>query len=584
MKAAKVGIAGLAVCLLLGAIGVEASKATATPAGGPLVLLVNSADFGGPDANPGDGICDAGGTVTIDGEDVPRCTLRAAIEEANAYAAAIGATNGDEILITLDPGFAGGTIIGANTAGSFMQTTPASNLATGPVWFVVTAPMTIDLQNRLGTGGPGFTSTVFAITGSNVTVNNASSILGGDTSFVLGGAAANFTIDGGQTYQSANNFAQRFLLVNNGATGVTWRNYRVGGLQPSSTQTTDARGALVFAPNGQAKAVTGNVLVDGVDFTSPQVTAAGVPSTTCNASDGSGCVSTGVNMSTGANVNGFEMRNSSANNIKSPFNSYCRPFNAWNLSPGSLANLNLHDNTFNNNFVASSTNMQYGVIALPNGLPLGGKNAIIGNTFDNSKATTQGFGISWMPNLASTTASGLVISDNYFDGFSVASIMLYSAGLVTMERNLFGVHSASQTNTGSEVSASGGVMIANAGSTTAHTNNASTTWWPMVPTVDASCQATFRLQPTSPTPANMTQPATPVRVDVYWTSYLTAEKFIGSTTMLTGPTTVTMPLPPETIVSGATTGYIRVQTQSMGPSGMPYGQMQSSQFSGTQTI
>ncbi len=46
-------------------------------------FAVNSIDDDA-DATPGDGTCDTGSTVTVGGEEVPECTLRAAIEEANA--------------------------------------------------------------------------------------------------------------------------------------------------------------------------------------------------------------------------------------------------------------------------------------------------------------------------------------------------------------------------------------------------------------------------------------------------------------------------------------------------------------------
>lgn len=46
-------------------------------------LIVNSAGDAADD-DPGDGVCDTGGTVEVGGSQVPECTLRAAIEEANA--------------------------------------------------------------------------------------------------------------------------------------------------------------------------------------------------------------------------------------------------------------------------------------------------------------------------------------------------------------------------------------------------------------------------------------------------------------------------------------------------------------------
>src|SRR5690606_25972073 len=49
-------------------------------------LVVNVTTTDRVDAEQGDGSCDTGETVNIDGEDVPECTLRAAILEANMTA------------------------------------------------------------------------------------------------------------------------------------------------------------------------------------------------------------------------------------------------------------------------------------------------------------------------------------------------------------------------------------------------------------------------------------------------------------------------------------------------------------------
>ncbi len=61
-------------------------------------LVVNSTNGSQDDFDPGDGTCDTGDLVTIDGEEVPECTLAAAITEANE-----GTVNADgERVITFD--------------------------------------------------------------------------------------------------------------------------------------------------------------------------------------------------------------------------------------------------------------------------------------------------------------------------------------------------------------------------------------------------------------------------------------------------------------------------------------------------
>ncbi|MCL2653636.1 MAG: IPT/TIG domain-containing protein, partial [Propionibacteriaceae bacterium] len=563
--------------------------ALADPVLSSLTLYVNSTDFGGPDIAPGDGVCDAGGTVDFNG--AARCTLRAAIEEANAYAANMGATTGQEILITLDPDFAGGTITSTNTTGDYMQTAAASVQAPGSVWFVISAPMTIDLQNKLSTSvstsvPANVSSTIFAVLSpaSNVTIRNASGILGGSTAFVIGAGTKNTTVEGGETYQTTTNQMQRFIVVNNGALGVTFKSYRVGGLAPATTGNTDFNGAVVFAPNGQTSSVTTNVLVEGVDFTSPSTATPGTGN--CTTNDGSACVNTAVTVGQGANVNGFEMRSSIVNNLKSHnaaiFN---RIFNAYEIgSTGKLAYLNIHDNTFSNNFT-SATSVTAALVALPNGYGIGGTSSIVNNRFDNSGTPTQNNGIVWLNAAAGTTPSGMSISDNYFNGFASTDIYTSGAGIVTMERNTFGPNNAGRTGDVAETTAASNVMIANGGTLPNKTNNGIISWMPGTATLDQNCVLSFYVAPQSTgIPGGFTAPVAPVRADIFWTSLKTAEMYLGSTDDLTGSTTIHIPLPPELTKNGQPTGNVRIQTQTFYATTGHLAQQQSSQYSQTQSI
>jgi len=578
--------------------------AKADPLPSNLTLYVNSLDFGGPDTKLGDGICDAGGTdVTLNGVTKPRCTLRAAIEEANASAASMGATTGQEVLVTLDPDFAGGIIVNTAVTGDFsgfMQASGASDKASGPVWFVVKAPMTIDLKNTLSTSRPStVSSTIFAVLtpASNVTIRNASGILGGDTAFVIGAGTVNTTIEGGQTYQTDTNQMQRFISVNNGATGVTFKDYRVGGLAPGGARSSpDFNGALVFTPAGSTSTTT-NVLVEGVDFTSPQ--SAPPSAATCSSSVGTGCVNTAVTLGQGANLDGFEMRSSTVNNLKTWGGTAVvnRIFNAHYV--GKLWNLSIHDNTFTNNN-ASTSDVLAALVTLPNNAGIGGTSSITNNRFDSSGVSNQATAITWSNTITGTTPSGLSISDNYFDGFSSSGIYLAGAGIVTMERNTFGPKNAGTQST-NEYQAAGGVMVANAlGSGMANvaanrTNGGITSWMPMPASVQPTgCLLTFNVAPQSQgVPDGMSAPGVPLRVDVFWTKNPTptggenpvAEVYLGSTEMnITGTSSVAVPIPPELVsTTGLTSGAVRIQTQTKGTSGY-LGQMQSSQYSQAQSI
>ncbi|RZV45812.1 MAG: CSLREA domain-containing protein, partial [Acidimicrobiales bacterium] len=66
----------------------------------PTITVNSTADVA--DINPGDGLCDTGGTNAV-GQ--PECTLRAAISELNANA---GVTNIDFSIPVADPGHSGG--------------------------------------------------------------------------------------------------------------------------------------------------------------------------------------------------------------------------------------------------------------------------------------------------------------------------------------------------------------------------------------------------------------------------------------------------------------------------------------------
>ncbi|MCL2735546.1 MAG: IPT/TIG domain-containing protein [Propionibacteriaceae bacterium] len=580
----------MASCLIAGIIavtsGVEAPRvATAAPTE-QVVFHVNSAEFGVADANVSDGVCDTGSMITLNGRPRPRCTLRAAIEQANARSVALGATTGEEVLVTLDPDFVGGTIQAVSpAAGAYMSTTKLTDVGGTSTWFVVKAPMTIDLQDRLKTTGR-LASSVFAITGSHVTIKNASNILGGDNSFVVTETASYVTIDSGTTYQTGSNFTKRFLVINNGARDVIFSNYKVGSLAASSSDASDTKAAVVFTPGIKPDLVTRHVLIDRVDFTSPWTT---IPTmSTCMDTVSTGCVNTAVTMTKNTRLDGFEMRGSTVKNLypESQYGYYMAwILNAASVSPGTLANLSIHDNTFTKNYAWSTAWAHGALILLPDNLRLTGTNTIADNVFDNSAQTSpaQVYAISWgFTSNAATNPSGLSITDNHFDGFATTTISLTNAGLVTVARNTFGTKSASSSTTSSEETGTTSVMLANGGTTngtdTGHGQAKFTPWYPSAITVSPKCVVQITAKPST------TPPIAPVALDVYWTASRTAEAYLGSTPMtISGTsTTVVMQLPPQAVKDGVASGYIRIQTHTMGKGA--YAQALSTQFSRTLTV
>jgi len=580
---------GLAVGLVAGLVagGLTADTSAQAAPGKLATIYVNSTDFGGPDSSPGDGMCDAGGQpVVLNGEERPRCTLRAALEEANALSATLGAADDQSVLVTLDPDFAGGTIVGTASAIDAMQASGATNLATGTTWYVVTSPMTIDLKNALGmvsntvvSGDAG--STGILVNGHHVTIKNASNILTNNTSFVIGASSKHVTIDSGTTYQKANDQAIRFIVVNNGASDFTFSNYQVGGLR----NTVVDAAALMFTTGSQPGATTTNVLVKNVDFTSPQVTSGGVASTTCTASNGSGCSNGAVVLYQLANLDGFEMTGCTLRNLKpntttpTPIPHYI--FSAYRSNTpntlGALGNINIHHNTFTNNVSATSFGFEAYMVWLPDQGTLTGQNYIHHNTFDNSGVGGQPYAIGWWGALSGTQPSHLTIADNYFDGFTRSGIAMASNGLVTVERNTFGPKHASSSATSGEYSAYNNVMFTNYDAPgSPGSNQALATWLPATISVSNSCVATIEAQ----APKGLTPPPTPVRLDVFWTASTKAEKYLSSTGLdVTGTKSISVQLPESVLdANKRPTGYLRLQTQTKGANG-EYAQLSSSQYS-----
>lgn len=570
----------LAALLMAGGLYLhESAKATAAPTA---TFYVNSADFGGPDTNPGDGVCDAGGSVVIGGVTQPRCTLRAAIEEANT----MGWVSAGDVLITLAPGWAGGTITAPSaTDPGFVYTN--RTFVTAPLFFDVLVPMTIDLKNSLHTAvASQFDTVVFRIDSADVTVKNASGILSGNTAFLVNDDSA--TIDGGETVQSVRGWMQRFVVVAAGVKEFTLANYHVGGLFSQNQQ----QGAVVFADLNSGGVAIEDTLLDNVDFTSPQKTAGGTPSTTCTAADGSGCVNEAVVVGDGASLAGLEIRHCTMANSKYR-GSYGFPFfDAYQA--GAMSNINLHHNTLTNNVTALSAGIDSAVIVLPDNDPLTGVNTIANNVFDNSGVTGQPWGIGWNGALTGTAPSHLSIVDNYFDGFAQGGIILANTGLVSVQRNTFGPHngSASPDILEETANASASTLAAmlvnyrpNTGSSTgANANEAITTWHPVAsgPSLSLNCQLTVPVEAPSVS-ASTIMPSTPVQIDVYWTATTKAERYLGSSPMnITGTTgSVTVPVPADLLnASGQMSGKIRLQTQTKGPGGA-YPQIESSQYSRT---
>ncbi len=220
----RVLLVGLAVVVAV-AVGIVASTlANAAPP-----LLVNSLNQG-PDAHPGDGVCE----TATPGE----CTLRAAIQEANA--------DPGEDRIEVDPDFAGGRINVTADSSTWMgddahDPVTVSNTESGVggtdwgdgggVVYVVTAPVTIDMGHKLTAATASNIDpnlALFFIDGPDVTITGLDNAHSGETTFYVGPRAKDVTItDGVNTTE--NYFPERFMVVRGGATNITLSNYQISG-------------------------------------------------------------------------------------------------------------------------------------------------------------------------------------------------------------------------------------------------------------------------------------------------------------------------------------------------------------------
>ncbi|MDR1266206.1 MAG: hypothetical protein LBK42_11780 [Propionibacteriaceae bacterium] len=568
-----------------------AGACDAAPLNPKTTVEVNSDRFGGPNRGGFAG-CDTG-RVLADGV-TPECTLRAAIELSNA----IG--RGSAVTIKLADDFAGGVIPTAGTIGDWMLVSgkitafASSYKAKGAYWHI-TAPVTIDLDNRLQTSNSdNVAAAAFYVTAQNVTLRNLTNIMAGSSSIVVAGTAENVMVEGGSTIQTANYNTDHFLVIENGAKKVTFRDYTVGGLRPVAPEP----GSAAVAFDGVSKEPTTGVTIkdpttaitiQDIVFRSPQT------GSECSATDGSGCVNTAISLghsSSKTNINGLTITDCRFENIISVSNTLHA---VHGYHTGALSNLTITHNQFINVFVDTTTTWYKTVVQLPLDKPLGGVNRISNNIFDNSAIVglKPSYAIGWNSNKSGTAASNLMIEDNYFDGFARAGVYLTETGLVTLRRNTFGPNQTSQTggstaangnnaatSSSDEETATNGVLVANATSA----NQRIHTWYPSgKPTAELSaaadaCVATVQaIAPTS------SKPATPVTIDVYWTPNRQAEVYLGAYSgFSTSPATITFPIPRQAVdpVSGQVSGFIRFQTQTTNSgASSAYAQTESSQYS-----
>ncbi|GAB2470847.1 hypothetical protein [Xylanimonas ulmi] len=568
-------------------------------------LVVNSIEWGGPDANPGDGVC----ATAESADQKPVCTLRAAIEEANALNEQAQNAPRPAITITVADSIPFGTRM---QGGGLINTTDAASprmLVEGTrtdldrygAYFHVSGPVTIDLGHRLvvngaappgcGSGCDAHEGAAFFLNGPGIRVYNADDVLATGSSFLLGGKANDVVIDGSfspggprGTVAATENFnAERFVAFLPGAQDVTVRGYDVKGYYASV-----AYGGLFYFAKAAADArPSQRILIEDI-----VVRYGGSTGAACDAKVGAGCQTRITNLKDGAKVERLTFQNMVIENLTGASTS------AFKMGGASVHDLTISDNRFVTND-PSGAGIGDAFILLPYDKKLTGTTTIAGNVFTAAAGNTDVAIYANGPGDALGAAwSGISIRDNHFDGYLgvEGAIRLYQTGTATVERNTFGPGTKSRTATVDEETANTTVMFTNYDNTA---NQKVQTWYPEAaaagPVHPGSLQAAR--PPATPQPATdppaptcaatatlvkPTQgegvPGDPVTLDLYWTRERTAELYLGSVAGVRGQdgtatVEVTLPVGPVTLpdgtvvngpvdaATGAVRGGLRVQTQ-----------------------
>lgn len=258
--------AALALGIVAGGLGLNAPPA---PAATVATLTVTTLDYVGDDVAPGNGVC-----ATAGGQ----CTLKAAIQEANA----LNAGPGDTVLINFSGPLAG-FIVGPN-GNNLTNRMKTGIIANGwdhsGAYFHITGRTTIDFGGDVGFTQFGDEGTGFFIDGPDVTIRNFKAtgthpngtrvlrgITAGETAFVVSGNGDRFTLEDGSISESSSNWLERGVILLNGADGFTMRNVELDAFE-------DLGGAIRILQNAQIDGFT----LDGVDMhnTAPESSYYGV--------------------------------------------------------------------------------------------------------------------------------------------------------------------------------------------------------------------------------------------------------------------------------------------------------------------
>ncbi|MCL2423486.1 MAG: hypothetical protein FWD11_06265, partial [Micrococcales bacterium] len=610
----------------LGVLGGDSAFAANT------TLLVNSLGTEAASGSLTDGVCQStAGT----------CTLRAAIEESNALNQAPG-----EVEISLDPALEA-DIRAGHVDGNIDLSTVATNAGwmfvgnvrqQGPVngtlgadagaVFAVTAPVTIDLAGLVSIHPTGSVVTawpsaaVFYLNGPDIFLTGMKDVYSDETSFYVGANAVDVTVDG-MSVSTPNTRPQRFVVIAGGASNVTVSNNYVTGFDESGSA------GWGWVDGTSTTYPVASITMVGNTF---HANAGGSP-TTCvsnvfTANAANGCSSSALNMQNrhvgdlvfsgntvenlrrlaGTNSRMLDMRNARIGTVTITDNVITNPNVTTNSAliefgaagVGAIVDrVTITDNVFSD--VTAGNEEMYGVVRLPGNRGITNGGLIARNEFYALDVQTHA--IYWQGpfgDIKNTTASGMVIENNYFDGWgdnvNRATIRMYQTGAVTVRHNIFGTDTGSQANTVREENTGTGTYPTTLLSNWSYgANGKMNAWYPTArsatnvqasPVSAVGCVVPLEVappsDPTNPTSVAPTLahfPVPPVTLDVYWTVQDTAEVYVGSYTVTSNArTTLQVALPtdpddprlrwlsptdtvPVDPATGIVSGYLRLQTQ-----------------------
>jgi adhesin/invasin len=470
------------------------------------------------------------------------------------------------VRIGVHPDFAGGLIdITGPSATTWMRTTAVS--AGGSITgdsgavFEITAPVTIDLENRLRAAPPNNTAVpsaaVFHVNGPDITLQGIDNSWGAETTFYVGPDASDVHITGG-VMATPNANPKRFMVVRGGATNVRLSDYEVSGF--ASNGTTQGWG---FVDGSSAAAPVSGLVIEGVTYSAA---AAGA----CNATSSAGCSSSPMSLRN-QTVTDFALTNSAIDNFGQAVNSSSRivdlrgatvealrfegnSVSAARMYPGNpvidfgttaataaqVRDFDVSDNDFRD--TAGTVGVSVGFLHLPQGAAISGSGAVRGNWFGGpmgsnpAALSTAGSAVFWAgPKGSALNAepSGVVVEDNVFRGWGDAdraAVHLSSTGAVTMQRNNFVWTRGTADPIHQEEGASARTTTRPFTNGGLAANGQLNTWWPTARHHTAGQtqilnveRCVLEMEIASPTDpgvgvavSNARFPSSPVQLDFYW--------------------------------------------------------------------